>query len=147
MFSANLPAGRYFVGDPCYVFPDHEWFRFCNSLFSEAVGGDGNINSFGDTPMFASCTAFGDGTYRDINSNASFGVDSGLLGAVPESLWNTELTDDQVTKLGTIIIAEHAFNAHVTSDYEFHVGMLIIPTKEGNIDDADAADDYPGIEL
>lgn len=33
--SITLPAGRYFIGDPCYVIADSDWIEFCDLSFDK----------------------------------------------------------------------------------------------------------------
>lgn len=90
-----LPAGTYFVGDPCYLFSGDRWDRFLASVDSVVTGDcagpagideDGNpipFNPRDDTPQaMVFTTAYGDGVYAGSNGRA-YSVDSGLLAAVP----------------------------------------------------------------
>lgn len=77
--NTKLPPGRYFIGDPCYVFSHEDWVAFaCDAIL------DGHETMKGK-PYFAAHTLNGDGVYHGTN-NFDFGVDAGLLGAIPEAL-------------------------------------------------------------
>ena len=74
----KMPAGTYYVGDPCYSFniqwesilEQTEHFRF--PIFLDES----------DKPVVVAFpTAYGDGTYRDLDGTCYF-VDAGLLGLV-----------------------------------------------------------------
>lgn len=87
---AIIPAGKYYVGDPCYAFShDHEgneaWDAILNSsgFFAEQIQGQWNEHT-----VWASRTMWGDGSYRAIDTNLTFGVDAGLIGVIPEALVN-----------------------------------------------------------
>lgn len=78
----SLPAGLYWVGDPCYAYEDHKvWMRLLEAagylenprILDAQIPGD---------QFIASGTAFGDGCFLDEEGN-EYGVDAGLLGAVP----------------------------------------------------------------
>ena len=71
--TATMPAGRYWVGDLCYVLQDAwgETFRLGDGVHTLA---DGRLIA-----MFA--TTHGDGTYYDDDGNW-YGVDSGTLGCI-----------------------------------------------------------------
>lgn len=75
-----VPAGKYYLGDPCYSVPDDEWDSLlgsCNYFLDSAVGTCPNglkVLSFG--------TAFGDGCYSD-NTGRLFPVDAGMIGLTP----------------------------------------------------------------
>ena len=30
----KLPAGKYFIGDPCYVIQDNDWQKVCDEMFN-----------------------------------------------------------------------------------------------------------------
>ncbi len=94
----TLPAGTYYIGDPCYLFPNDgdeslggvSWDSFCNSfsfdtdesLFRELVPGHGKV--------FLASTAYGDGAYDVYSMWSLIGVapvDAGLISIFPESLY------------------------------------------------------------
>lgn len=96
--SQPLPAGTYWVGDPCYAFEDHAvWMALLESadytgphriLEAEVeVDGFGKVAERGyNEPVrrevfAASGTAFGDGQYDGSDGNL-YPVDAGLLGIV-----------------------------------------------------------------
>ena len=77
----SVKAGRYFVGDPCYLFHNPDvWMDLLESC------------SFFDNPegvvkgqkVYASPTQNGDGIYG-ADLGLQFPVDSGLIGIVPEA--------------------------------------------------------------
>jgi len=75
-----MPAGRYWLGDPCYSFSDQDpWIEMletCNYFIDSCKG----RTPHGDVLAFS--TAYGDGVYYD-NEGNSYGVDAGLIGLVP----------------------------------------------------------------
>ncbi|HEY6965879.1 MAG TPA: hypothetical protein VI229_00295 [Burkholderiales bacterium] len=77
--SVRVPAGEYFLGDPCYFFTHDDWSKVLetcdtfNSPVGRAPNGD-SVLGFG--------TKYGDGTYRD-NEGREYGVDAGMLGLIP----------------------------------------------------------------
>lgn len=76
----QMPAGRYYIGDPCYVFKDG---------WSKILGKTNYLN--GPYPddikdkIWAHGTMYGDGGYFD-QYGFEYGVDAGLIGVVHESL-------------------------------------------------------------
>ena len=101
-----LPAGKYYIGDPCYVVPDEHWTDgddFCDQLFSNnSPEAPANIMILGH-PIQAQNTAHGDGVYDD-NIGNSYPVDAGLIGAVP-----VDLNENCDGMLNTIIDFEEDF--------------------------------------
>lgn len=87
--SRVLPAGTYWVGDPCYAFNDHAlWGDLLDSAWID--GGriipqimDAKVEKDGEVFIFvASGTAHGDGCFPD-NAGHEYGVDAGMIGVVP----------------------------------------------------------------
>jgi len=82
----SVPAGRYWLCDPCYAVPSNLWNDLLdsNNCFDNPVGkvkaSDGNIYH-----VLAFGTAYGDGVYADQFGN-QFPVDAGLIGLTPVGL-------------------------------------------------------------
>jgi hypothetical protein len=81
--SVIVPAGTYYLGDPCYAVPDEMW-----SELLEATG------FFDDTPhilfrgkynIVAFNTMYGDGCFAG-NNRFEYGVDAGMIGLVETSI-------------------------------------------------------------
>lgn len=78
--SHTLPAGKYYLGDPCYS------FQKSHSRWIKAL----ETSEYFDKPYteprkgtaVAFNTAYGDGRYRD-NKGNSYPVDAGMIGLVP----------------------------------------------------------------
>lgn len=80
-----VPAGKYYLCDPCYVISNaDDWVGFLESCSPEdSAGLSGHYEALLDgTKVLAFATAHGDGNYYDQHGN-SFSVDSGLLGLIP----------------------------------------------------------------
>lgn len=74
-YSFTLPAGEYFIGDPCYIIRDWDKAIEVSNCFDKE--GLHNI----DSKIFCGIgTEYGDGTYLD-NHGHEYSVDSGLIGA------------------------------------------------------------------
>lgn len=83
---ATMPAGRYYVGDLCYVMHD-VWDEVCDLMFPNSYNGNGEYGKFKlkDGREFAVySTMYGDGTYRD-GSGREYWVDAGVIGCILES--------------------------------------------------------------
>lgn len=77
----TMPAGRYYVGDLCYVMTDSEWDEFCAITIKGHNCLDGEFE-FADGRRFATYgTAWGDGVYSDQHGN-QYPVDAGLIGCI-----------------------------------------------------------------
>ena len=76
----TMPAGKYYVGDLCYVMHD-EWDEFCSLTINGHNVLDGEFN-LKDGRRFATYTTkYGDGNYFD-QDGKSYDVDAGLIGCV-----------------------------------------------------------------
>jgi hypothetical protein len=90
----TMPAGKYYVGDLCYVM--HEcWDEACGLFFKGRTDGGCNEGEFNlkDGRRFVSYnTKWGDGGYYDESGN-EYGVDAGLIGCI--RLDDIDFTNDQ----------------------------------------------------
>lgn len=77
----RLQSGEtYVVTDPCYVFRDHGWDRFCDEIFFKRSSGTFVFGK--SSPVLFSRTMHGDGSYtvyREGESLGEFGVDAALF--------------------------------------------------------------------
>lgn len=77
----NIKAGKYWVGDPCYIYPDKQWQELCRNILNE--------DQIVYEGFFIGSTAYGDGGYPIFCKNVQMGrlgVDAGLLSVIPLSI-------------------------------------------------------------
>lgn len=87
-----MPAGKYYVGDLCYVMTDAEWDAFCDLTIDRMNCLDGEF-TMPDGRKFATySTQYGDGCYADQFGN-QYGVDAGLIGCIRVEDINPEKLD------------------------------------------------------
>jgi hypothetical protein len=77
----KIPAGAYYLGDPCYVVRDGEWGGLLD--MTDCFDNPEGFLSDG-TRVVAFGTYYGDGEYYD-QFGRDYGVDAGLIGLVPWS--------------------------------------------------------------
>ena len=129
-----MPAGKYYVGDLCYVMHD-EWDECCGLFFRGRTDHGCNEGEFNlkDGRRFVSYnTRYGDGSYTDQNGN-EYGVDAGLIGCI--KLDDIDLTNESnFTHGGQIIEFKHPFNCSGgrTQDWDgvIRIGHIAIPTGD-----------------
>ena len=99
-------GNKYWVGDPCYVYPKKEWSKFCNTIPYDNHGNFDNFftTTYNDIPFFVTSTAYGDGCYK-LTKNGSpvvgeLGVDAGLLSIIPEELIQLWGKEEEAGNLG-----------------------------------------------
>ena len=83
MITDWLPAGKYWVGDLCYVMHE-EWDEVCGLFFKDRDdhGANEGLFTLKDGRKFVSFnTKWGDGGYYDEAEN-EYGVDAGLIGCI-----------------------------------------------------------------
>ena len=129
----EVPAGTYFLGDPCYAVPDELWIPLLESCdyfnINDPVG---TINGYS---VLGFGTRYGDGVYKDQYGN-TYGVDAGLIGLVPEALaLQGGQTVSQLAELGTWV--EFVNPTICTSNRDggtLKLGRHIIVTDEGGME-------------
>lgn len=132
-----VPAGTYFLGDPCYAVPDDYWNEVLNSSdhFSSP---EADIEVEGKKfTVYAFSTAHGDGSY-DGSDGFTYSVDAGLIGLVPVELMEHLKEDEKPADwLGT----------YVTFDDETEISADDGKLTFGNIViDTDLSDDWAGYD-
>jgi len=104
----SMPAGKYYIGDLCYVMTDEEWKEICSITISGQKVIDGEFQ-LSDGRRFATySTAFGDGVYHDQYGH-SYSVDAGLIGCI--KLEDIKYVDnyDQFLDIGAIMEFNNSF--------------------------------------
>lgn len=94
---ASVPAGAYFLGDPCYAVPGELW----DELLASCDFFNAPIGSVKSHQVLAFSTAFGDGDYVG-SDGISYGVDSGLIGLTPLALV-PECERERLATLGSVV--------------------------------------------
>ena len=124
-----MPAGKYYVGDLCYVMTDDEWDEFCylTIVSNECVDGE---FQFKDGRRFATYgTKWGDGEYGDQYGNR-YSVDAGLIGCIRVEDIRANKYED-IETLGAIVEFDKPF------EVEADQGLLIF----GHVEIETAGDD------
>ena len=124
-----LPAGKYYIGDPCYVIAEENWDAWLDAYRE----GDGEL-TYNGHEMWAHQTYFGDGSYKD-QQGREYGVDAGTLAAVP-----FDLVERSFGSLGHVIDFDKPFECSCDEGV-FTFGNIVIDTY-GHAEDEDMHDDY-----
>ena len=110
----TMPAGKYYVGDLCYVFDLDQWDEICDLTSSKYFVLSGEFVTKSGIRFALHSTAFGDGMYED-NSYRNYDVDSGSIGCVLLS----DLNPDASTKNGHIIEFKNNFETGFENGFIF----------------------------
>ena len=129
-----LPPGRYCIGDPCYVIPEKDWEPLLNQTNFFVPEG---LVEFKGHKMAVYSTAWGDGCYYGFScsdeSDHMFGVDAGLLGAVPEALIDEEAKEcirKKEEHLWVVVEEESGLICCREGRGLIHLGPLTIDTND-----------------
>lgn len=138
----TMPAGKYLVGDLCYVMHP-EWDDACDLFFAGRDDHGCNQGEFQlpDGRRFASYnTKYGDGTYTDQFGN-NYPVDAGLIGCIRVD----DVNDPDAWLEGMHV---HEFTSPFEVYYEngtIHVGHIAVDTAGYWEDDEDEYNDEPDV--
>lgn len=122
-YQVSVPAGRYFLGDPCYTVPNNLWGTLLQScdFFDQPIG---EVNGH---KVLAFPTAQGDGLYEDQNGH-EYPVDAGLIGLVPEALVDMEKLSKYRGGVGKWLEVSH-YILCTGEDGVMEFGNITIDTK------------------
>lgn len=135
----TMPAGKYYVGDLCYVIGDDSvWSEVCeltmpwNPETKETDYTDGEFTLKDGRRIVIYSTKFGDGVYNS-NIGTEHSVDAGIIGAMLESECDKKY--DHIESLGAFIefsdAWEHSggrWTNYETWDGVIRLGHVEIPT-------------------
>ena len=76
-----MPAGKYYVGDLCYVMDSDEWRQVCSIIIKDNQCLDGEFELSDGRRFAIYSTAYGDGGYYDQYGH-TYSVDAGSIGCV-----------------------------------------------------------------
>jgi hypothetical protein len=120
-----MPAGKYYIGDLCYVMTDAEWEEFCSITIKGSRCLDGEFE-LKDGRRFATYgTAYGDGSYHDQYGH-TYSVDAGLIGCIRAE----DIRADKYDNLLDLGAVQEFAGAFATSEHEGQIqfGHVIIDT-------------------
>ena len=129
--SGTMPAGDYYVGDPCYAVPGDRWMEWLEAgnydssasrwvIFAELDG----------YPVLGCATAHGDGMY-DGDDGKRYLVDAGLIGLVPVEV---ALPGDTPEGMGMVRVRFKSDFTFENDEGVIRLGHITIDTKEDEDD-------------
>ena len=133
MSTEKLPAGTYWIGDPCYVITP--WTQWLEDEYFDNVGE--LFFNYNDLTICAMDTEGGDGNYPT-NGYGHVGVDAGMISAIPLEA----LKDKKISELendGFVVKMKRDFTVG------YHDGTIIFGNVEvytGNLAYEDPYYDY-----
>ena len=126
----KFPAGKYYIGDPCYAVLDSNWSKVidetgCFGLEDndDVINWHNGIFYYNGKKCFAGGTRYGDGCFYD-NENREYGVDAGLIGIMPFSA-----CDGDSMHGGNIVSFKEGFDVSCNNGI-FNFGDVVINTGD-----------------
>ncbi len=145
-----MTAGRYYVGDLCYVLSD-VWDEVCNlTIFgNDCKEGSFTLKDGRHFVMYG--TAYGDGTYAG-SDGKRYSVDSGTIGCV--TMNDSDITPEiqKTLDMGHGHLVHFPENFETKSEYSnrergvLHFGSLVINTVDENDEEDEYNDDWDNEE-
>ena len=131
----KFAAGKYYVGDLCYVLSDR-WDEFCSLTIANREVLSGGFVMKDGTRFWTHTTMYGDGSYHD-GQGREYGVDAGLIGVV-----SMDQIDENPNCLdgGQVIEFKAPFEPYY-KDGLFFIGNVVIDTSGNNDYDREYEDD------
>ena len=131
----TMPAGRYYVGDLCYVMHD-VWDEVCDLMFpNDGQGVYGKFKLKDGREFAVWSTYYGDGLYRD-GMRREYSVDAGVIGCILES----DIRDPEgFTHGGQVIDFIAEFDTWEDRGV-IHFGVIAIDTAGGDDDEEEDMD-------
>lgn len=118
---ARLPAGDYFVGDPCYLIPDgsyEAWIQAAEAELTDELLYAADVAG----RLVAACRVVWDSDFTDAEGR-EYAEDSGLLGAVPAGIAVQD--DEDIVGLVHRVAFPTDFDVYV-SERAIHIGHITI---------------------
>lgn len=135
-----MQAGKYWVGDLCYVM-GQDWDEVCSLTIVDHECKQGKFKLADGTEFALLNTAFGDGTYFD-QFGKKYSVDAGLIGCIRSE--DIKEIDVYSGKLGNEVEFERDFQVW-SQNGTLHFGHIAIETgedSERDYNEEDEDDEY-----
>lgn len=134
--SVKFSAGRYYVGDLCYVINEGFWDELLSQSGCLGLDFDSDqwFGIFKGYKVFAGGTAYGDGRYPD-NFGNRYAVDSGTIGII-DATW-LDGKEVEIRELGMIHEFEEDFEVSMPERGAFYFGDVIIDTRNEEEEDGE----------
>jgi len=134
-----FPAGKYYIGDLCYVMHE-KWDEVCDKMFAGRTDmgcNQGELTLNNGSRFVSFSTSYGDGTYYD-NRGRDYSVDAGLIGLIAVDFLDLSV-EDNFTTGGQIVEFTQPFNCEC-EDGMMRFGNVMIDTD--STEEEYVEDDY-----
>jgi hypothetical protein len=97
-----LPAGEYYIADPCYILDEDSYDRLLDEtdlfMMNTVNRGGVMIDSVTKNQFAVFSTKYGDGVYRD-SSGFEYGVDAGCIACIPVEMCSIGRDNEYINKV------------------------------------------------
>ena len=127
----TLPAGTYFLGDPCYAVPDERWETLLEQV--DYFTDPGTIGTVDGHPVVAFAIG-NDHAFTDATGH-EYATDAGLIGLTPMALANPDTDGDRgrwLAESGRIVTLTSEFTAHRDGDTLVFGPYTVHPAPEAD---------------
>lgn len=130
--SVTMPAGKYWVGDPCYAVPDHRWIEWLEA--ADYTEQNVLVAELDGRTILGIGTAYGDGTYPGSDGN-EYPVDAGLIGLVPVEIADYSDSKHPAGAIMQQVEFDHDFDCRSFDDGTIVLGHIEIETGTDDEED------------
>ncbi len=124
-----LDAGKYYIGDLCYVLGDKNGFDWIDTLKSTGyLSSETGMFELKGVKFFSSRTNYGDGYFKD-GEGRGYGVDAGIIGCFPVDA----LEDGDGLMFGHVVSFKEGFKC-TPCDSEGVIQMGNVLVRTGDIE-------------
>lgn len=140
----EMPAGEYWICDPCYVIADDDWHSLLtvtgflgtyepNGLYCDARPNEEAYGVFEwkGYLLGSANTKYGDGGYPD-QDGYQYSVDAGCIGAIPVELCEKDRYNEDLERLGRFVTFDEPFEFW-SENGQIHIGDIVIETDWDNL--------------
>lgn len=124
----RFDAGKYYIGDLCYVIDGKDWGDVVNQSFENDDAHGGVIEVYGEYAFMVG-TQYGDGLYLAVDrrswGNHDIPVDSGTVGVINTSALNRPALETAYCS-GAVVVFHTDFDVSVAIDTNKDVKYLTI---------------------
>jgi hypothetical protein len=129
----KLPAGIYYVGDPCYLLSDKLYEKYCVDQKKGLIDVPEHKTQF-----WVHGTKYGDGLFTEEEGGDSIVVDSGQIAVIPSVLYTPQtyppMLSGKAIKSGADLASVQTFTKEITVSYDNGVFHLSDGIKNVEID-------------
>jgi len=136
--ATTFEPGVYYFGDICYVMKDEMYHGF----WGDKCDFNDGVYDSPEGKFAVAGTAYGDGEYKG-SDGIRYGVDAGVLGIVPESMWKVDRKEAE--SMGRVFDVQNNLRFEAENG-EFSVNTdgrrVVVNTRDGDEEEGEDEEEY-----